>query len=323
MSTGIYLDFEKPVIELEKRIDQMREFVTDENLELTKEIRLLEHQLDRLRKETFSQLTRWQRIQLARHPMRPYADEYIQLMTTEYIALHGDRAFADDRALIGGFARIDDVPRMIIGQQKGRTTKEKLVHNFGMCHPEGYRKAMRLMRLAARFGRLVLILIDTPGAFPGIGAEERGQAEAIARNIRDMAQLETPILVVIIGEGASGGALGVGIGDRVLMLENSWYSVIGPEACAAILWKNHPNPTEKAPEAAEALRPTAQDVKEFGVIDGILPEPLGGAHRDPKKQAAIIKQEVLSHLRELMSVPVDELLRRRHEKYRRMGEFSE
>ncbi len=323
MSTGIYLDFEKPVIELEKRIDQMREFVTDENLELTKEIRLLEHQLDRLRKETFSQLTRWQRIQLARHPMRPYADEYIQLMTTEYVALHGDRAFADDRALIGGFAKIDDVPIMIIGQQKGRTTKEKLVHNFGMCHPEGYRKAMRLMRLAARFGRPVLILIDTPGAFPGIGAEERGQAEAIARNIRDMAQLETPILVVIIGEGASGGALGVGIGDRVLMLENSWYSVIGPEACAAILWKNHPNPTEKAPEAAEALRPTAQDVKEFGVIDDILPEPPGGAHRDPKKQAAIIKQAVLSHLRELMSVPVDELLRRRHDKYRKIGEFSE
>lgn len=323
MGTGIYLDFEKPVIELEKRIDQMREFATDENLELAKEIHLLEHKLDVLRKETFSQLTRWQRIQLARHPMRPYVDEYIQLMTTDFIALHGDRTFADDRALIGGFAKIDDLSIMVIGQQKGRTTKEKLAHNFGMCHPEGYRKAMRLMRLAARFGRPVLILVDTPGAFPGIGAEERGQAEAIARNIRDMAQLEIPILVVVIGEGASGGALGIGIGDRVLMLENSWYSVISPEACAAILWKDHPNPTEKAPDAAEALRPTARDVKEFGIIDAVLPEPLGGAHHDPQKQAAIIKKAALSHFHELRPMPVDQLLRRRHEKYRRMGEFSE
>ena len=323
MGTGMYIDFEKPVIELEKRIDQMREFATDENIDLTKEIRLLERKLDQLRKETFSQLTRWQRIQLARHPLRPYAAEYIELMTTDYIPLHGDRAFADDRALIGGFAKIDGLPIMVIGQQKGRTTKDKIAHNFGMCHPEGYRKALRLMQLAARFGRPILILIDTPGAFPGIGAEERGQAEAIARNIRDMAQLETPVIVVVIGEGASGGALGVGIGDRVLMLENSWYSVIGPEACAAILWKDHPNPTEKAPEAAEALRPTAGDVKEFGIIDDVLPEPLGGAHRDPKAQAEIIKRAVIPHFRELNSLAADELLRLRHNKYRRIGKFAE
>jgi len=323
MGTGIYLDFEKPVIELEKRIDQMREFATDENVELTKEIHLLEHKLQRLRQDTFSKLTRWQRIQLARHPMRPYADEYIKLMTTDFIALHGDRAFSDDRALIGGFARIDDLVILILGQQKGRTTKQKLVHNFGMCHPEGYRKALRLMEIASRFGRPIIILIDTPGAFPGIGAEERGQAEAIARNIRDMAALEVPIVVVIIGEGASGGALGIGIGDRILMLENSWYSVISPEGCAAILWKNHPNPVQKAPEAAEALRPTAQDLRDFGIIDDILPEPLGGAHRDPEEQTRIIKQAVLSHLRELMGLPGAELRRRRNEKYRKIGEFAE
>jgi acetyl-CoA carboxylase carboxyl transferase subunit alpha len=323
MNTGLYIDFEKPVIELEKRIDEMRELATDENLELGREIRLLEHKLKKLREETFSRLTRWQRIQLARHPLRPYAAEYIELMTTDYIALHGDRAFADDRALIGGFAKLDELPVMVIGQQKGRTTKEKLAHNFGMCHPEGYRKALRLMRLAARFGRPILILIDTPGAFPGIGAEERGQAEAIARNIRDMAQLETPIVVVVIGEGASGGALGVGIGDRVLMLENSWYSVIGPEACAAILWKDHPNPVEKAPDAAEALRPTAQDVKEFGIIDDVLAEPLGGAHRDPETQALTIKKAVLARFQELSALPVVELIRQRHEKYRKMGKFSE
>jgi acetyl-CoA carboxylase carboxyl transferase subunit alpha len=323
MGTGIYLDFEKPVIELEKRIDQMREFATDENVELTKEIHLLEHKLKRLRQDTFSKLTRWQRIQLARHPMRPYAEEYIELMTTDYIALYGDRSYADDRALIGGFAKIDDLAVLILGQQKGRTTKQKLVHNFGMCHPEGYRKALRLMEIAGRFGRPIIILIDTPGAFPGIGAEERGQAEAIARNIRDMAALEVPILAVIIGEGASGGALGIGIGDRVLMLENSWYSVISPEGCAAILWKDHPNPVQKAPEAAEALQPTAQDLKDFGIIEEILPEPIGGAHRDPEEQSRIIKQAVLSHLRELMSLSGEELRRRRHEKYRRIGKFVE
>jgi len=323
MGTGIYLDFEKPVIELEKRIDQMREFASDENLELTKEIRLLEHKLDRLRRETFSKLSRWQRIQLARHPMRPYAAEYIELITEDYIALYGDRAYRDDRALIGGFAKIDDMRVLIIGQQKGRTTKQKLAHNFGMCHPEGYRKAIRLMDLAGRFGRPIIILIDTPGAFPGIEAEERGQAEAIARNIRDMAALPVPIVVVIIGEGASGGALGIGIGDRVLMLENSWYSVISPEGCAAILWKDHPTPVQKAPDAAEALRPTAPDLMEFGIVDDILPEPLGGAHRDPEEQGRVIKRAVLDQVRELQSWPVPELIRKRHEKYRRMGPFTE
>jgi len=323
VATGMYLDFEKPVIELEKRIDEMREFATDENVELTREIRLLELKLEKLRRETFSSLTRWQRIQLARHPLRPAASEYIELMTEDYIALHGDRAFRDDRALIGGFAKLDRVQLMIIGQQKGRTTKQKLHHNFGMCHPEGYRKALRLMELSARFGRPIVILIDTPGAFPGVDAEERGQAEAIARNIRDMAALEVPIVVVIIGEGASGGALGVGIGDRILMLENSWYSVISPEGCAAILWKDHPNPLQMVADAAEALKPTAQDLKEFGIADAVLPEPLGGAHRDPEEQARIVKGALLAQLRELMALPVNELLHRRHKKYRRMGPFAE
>ncbi len=323
MATGIYLDFEKPVIELEKRIDEMREFASDENLELTREIRLLEHKLKKLRQDTFSQLTRWQRIQLARHPMRPCADEYIELIIDDYIALHGDRGFADDKAMIGGLGRIDDKPVLILGQQKGRTTKQKLLHNFGMCHPEGYRKAMRLMNLADRFGRPVVILIDTPGAFPGIEAEERGQAEAIAQNIRDMAALSVPVVCLIIGEGASGGALGVGIGDRVLMLENSWYSVISPEGCAAILWKDHPTPVQKAPEAAEALRPTAQDLKEFGIIDEILPEPLGGAHRNPEEQAKTIKRALLTHLGELSALPPAELQQRRHRKYREIGHFAE
>jgi len=323
MGAGIYLDFEKPVIELEKRIDQMRELASDENLELAKEIRLLEHKLEKLRQDTFSRLTRWQRVQLARHPLRPCTAEYIKLMTTDYIALHGDRTFSDDRALIGGFAKIDSLPVLILGQQKGRTTKQKLTHNFGMCHPEGYRKALRLMEIAARCGRPIVILIDTPGAFPGIGAEERGQAEAIARNIRDMAALDVPIVVVIVGEGASGGALGIGIGDRILMLENSWYSVISPEGCAAILWKDHPNPIQKAPEAAEALQPTAQDLKESGIIDDILPEPQGGAHRHPEAQSRIVKHAVLSHVRELMAWPTTVLLKKRHEKYRRMGKFTE
>lgn len=323
MGSGIYLDFEKPVIELEKRIDEMREFATDENLELTKEIRVLEHKLERLRRETFSGLTRWQRVQLARHPMRPYAAEYIDLIFVDYLALHGDRTYGDDRALIGGLAKINELPVLVLGQQKGRTTKEKLAHNFGMCHPEGYRKALRLMELAARYGRPIVILIDTPGAFPGIEAEKRGQAEAIARNIREMATFEVPIVVVIIGEGASGGALGLGIGDRVIMLENSWYSVISPEGCAAILWKNHPTPVQKAPEAAEALRPSAKDLMEMGIIDEVLPEPLGGAHRDPEKQAQIIKKAILAHLRELSKYSPTELLTGRRDKYRRMGAFVE
>jgi len=323
MAIGMYLDFEKPVIELEKRIDQMREFATDENVELTREIRLLELKLEKLRRETFSSLTRWQRVQLARHPLRPTAAEYFELMTENYVALHGDRTFSDDRALIGGFAKIDGLHVLMLGQQKGRTTKQKLHHNFGMCHPDGYRKALRLMELAARYGRPIVILVDTPGAFPGIGAEERGQAEAIAHNIRDMAALEVPIIVMIIGEGASGGALGIGIGDRVLMLENSWYSVISPEGCAAILWKDHPNPLQMAPEAAEALQPTAQDLKEFGIADVVLPEPLGGAHRDPEEQARIVKGAVVAHLRELLGWPASELIRRRHEKYRRIGPYAE
>ncbi len=318
-----YLEFEKPLVELEERIKSLRESSGGDDASPNGEIQQLEDELKTRREAIFSQLTRWQRIQLARHPQRPYAEDYLELIAERYIPLHGDRGYADDRALIGGFATISGIPLMVIGQQKGRSTKEKLSRNFGMCHPEGYRKAMRLMHLAERYGRPVLILIDTPGAFPGIGAEERGQAEAIARNIRDMAMLRTPIVIVVIGEGASGGALGIGIGDRILMLENSWYSVISPEACAAILWKNHPNPIEKAPDAAEALKPCATDVNAFGVIDSVLPEPLGGAHRDPERQAEIITEAVVREIQALIQLPLANLLQQRHAKFRTMGEYRE
>jgi acetyl-CoA carboxylase carboxyl transferase subunit alpha len=321
MGPGTYLDFEKPVLELEARIRDMRAFADDENFELSKEIRLLEGKLDKLTRETFSSLTRWQRVQLARHPLRPYSLDYIEKMTTGFLALHGDRAFGDDRALIGGTALLGDWPVMVLGQQKGRSTKEKLANNFGMCHPEGYRKALRLMTLAAKFGRPIIILIDTPGAFPGIGAEERGQAEAIARNLRETSLLAAPVVIAIIGEGASGGALGVGLGDRVLMLENSWYSVISPEGCAAILWREEG--ASNAPRAAEALRLAADDLIELGVVDQVIPEPLGGAHRDPAQAAALLKAVILDCLVELGELNPEDLIARRRAKYRQMGVCSE
>jgi acetyl-CoA carboxylase carboxyl transferase subunit alpha len=321
MATSTYLEFEKPVMELEARIRDMRAFADDENVELTKEIRLLERKLDKLKRETFSSLTRWQRVQLARHPLRPYSSDYIEKMTTSFLSLHGDRGFGDDRALIGGPAILGDRPVMIIGQQKGRTTKEKLANNFGMCHPEGYRKALRLMSMAAKYGRPIVILIDTPGAFPGIGAEERGQAEAIARNLREMSLLSVPVIIAIIGEGASGGALGIGLGDRILMMENAWYSVISPEGCAAILWREQG--AANAPKAAEALRVAADDLIELGIVDQIVPEPLGGAHRDPAEAAAILKAVLLDSLVELSQYDPEELIARRRTKYRQMGVFAE
>ncbi len=322
---GPFLDFEKPIYELEKRINDLKELSGHqgddslEGLELTREIAALEQKLDRLAQEIYSKLTRWQRVQLARHPRRPCTLDFVSLMCTDFVELHGDRGFADDKAMVGGFAKMDGKPVMVVGQQKGKDTKQKLYRNFGMTHPEGYRKALRLMQLASRFGKPVVVLVDTPGAFPGIGAEERGQAEAIARNLREMTRIEVPIIINIIGEGASGGALGIGVGDRVFMLENAWYSVISPEGCAAILWRD----SAKASEAAEALKLSAPDLMRLKVIDKIIPEPSGGAHRDPKEQAHILKTEILSALNELEQLKPAELIDKRIAKFRVMGEYIE
>jgi acetyl-CoA carboxylase carboxyl transferase subunit alpha len=321
MGPGTYLEFEKPVLELEARIRDMREFASGENVELSGEILLLERKLDRLRRDTFSSLTRWQRVQLARHPLRPYVLDYVEKMTTGYMSLHGDRAYGDDRAMVTGPAVIGDRPVMIIGQQKGRTTKEKLAHNFGMAHPEGYRKALRMMKMAAKSGRPIVILIDTPGAFPGVEAEERGQAEAIARNLREMSLLPVPIVMAVVGEGASGGALGIGVGDALLMMENAWYSVISPEGCASILWPGEA--AVNAPRAAEALKVTADDLDDFGLVDRIVPEPLGGAHRDPDEAARLLRAAILEYLVDLGRLPVDELLARRRAKYRSVGVYDD
>jgi len=323
-----YLDFEKPIIELDRKIKEMKELATAENIELSKEIELLEKKRNRLRKDVYSNLSRWQRIQLARHPLRPYSLDLIKLIFTDFIELHGDRYFADDKAIIGGFAKIGDDKVVILGQQKGRDTKQRQYRNFGMCHPEGYRKALRLMKLAEKFGIPIVIFVDTPWAFPGIGAEERGQAEAIARNLREMAVIEVPIIVVIISEGASGGALGIGLGDRIYMLENSWYSVISPEGCAAILWKvdatTDPAKLEaNRKQAAESLKPVAKDLEALSIIDKIIEEPPGGAHLEYKGTAENIKAELLIALTELKSYSAEELCNKRLEKYRKMGVYKE
>jgi len=316
---GFVLDFEKPIVELERRIQEMRDLSDSQNLELREEIERLEAKAQKLRKEIYSKLTRWQRVQLARHPMRPYTLDYIERMCDDFFELHGDRAFGDDPAIVAGVGHINGRAVTIVGHQKGRDTKQKLHRNFGMPHPEGYRKALRVMQLGAKFGRPVVSLVDTPGAYPGIGAEERGQAEAIARNLYEMSRLPVPILVVIIGEGASGGALGIGVGDRVLMMENTWYSVISPEGCAAILWRD----AAKAPQAAEAMKLTPKDLLEMGVIDDIIPEPLGGAHHDPDGAAQVLKDTIFRELESLSSVPPEELVRRRIEKYAKMGFWRE
>ncbi len=318
MADGSYLEFEKPIAELEKKISDMKDFSAG-NIELSSEIASLQQKLERLREEIYSNLDRWQRVQISRHPRRPYTLDYITHMTTEFIELHGDRGFADDKAMVGGWARIDGQPVMMIGQQKGRDTKQKLYRNFGMAHPEGYRKARRLFFLAQKFNVPIVVLIDTPGAFPGIGAEERGQAEAIAKNIEEMFRLTVPVVVVIIGEGASGGALGIGIGDKVFMLQHSWYSVISPEGCAAILWRD----AAKAPEAAEALKPVAEDLLNLGIVDKVIEEPAAGAHNDHVGAATILKGEIQQALTELLALSKDELLRRRLEKYRKMGQYLE
>jgi acetyl-CoA carboxylase carboxyl transferase subunit alpha len=318
METG-WLEFEKPIIELEQKIDDLRAFADKENLEFTEELRRLESRAQKLRDEVYSSLTSWQRVQIARHPRRPYTQDYVPRLFTDFVELSGDRRFGEDRAILGGIARFEGRPVVVIGHQKGRNTKENLLRNFGMPHPEGYRKALRLMRLAEKFRNPIVTFIDTPGAFPGIGAEERGQAEAIAYNLLVMASLRVPILVLVIGEGGSGGALALALGDEVLMLENAIYSVISPEGCAAILWKDQ----GKAQEAAEALRLTAPDLMSFGVISRIVPEPLGGAHRSIEVITETLRGEIRTSLDRLTTLPVDELLRRRHQTYLGMGTVTE
>lgn len=310
------LDFEKPILELELKIAELKSLALDGSIDLSGEIKTLEARLEKVRKEVFESLTSWQKVQIARHPKRPYTIDYIQMMTADFIEIHGDRMFQDDKALIGGFARIDGEKVLILGHQKGRDTKENLMRNFGSAHPEGYRKAMRLMELAEKFNIPIIALIDTPGAYPGIGAEERGQAGAIAYNLREMMTLKTPIVVIVIGEGGSGGALGIGIGDRVYVMENAYYSVISPEGCAAILWKDR----LKAPEAAEVLKLTAKDLIGLGIIDGEIPEPLGGAHRDPEKAVQEVKKCIKKALKELKGISIDKLLEKRYEKFRKIGD---
>ncbi len=316
---GYTLEFERPILELQAKIQELKQLAQDERADFAAEIVRLERKGARLQGEVFAHLTAWQRAQIARHPSRPYSLDYVRLMLTDFLELHGDRGYADDRAIVGGLARLDGMPLVVIGQQKGRDTKEKLMRNFAMAHPEGYRKALRLMRLAEKFRRPILTLVDTPGAYPGIGAEERGQAEAIARNLREMAHLPVPVVVAIVGEGGSGGALGLAVGDRVLMLEYAIYSVISPEGCASILWRD----PAKAPEAAAAMRITATDLQRLGLIDGIVPEPVGGAHRNHSEMVANLKEAVVEAFRELRQVPTDALLEQRYQKFRRMGVFEE
>jgi acetyl-CoA carboxylase carboxyl transferase subunit alpha len=314
-----YLDFEKPLIDLEREIEHLRRFSSGRQVHFDEHLRNLEEKLRRLQREIFSNLTSWQITQLARHIDRPKTSHYIQYIFENFIELHGDRNFGDDPAIVGGMSKFNGRSVVLIGHQKGADAKEMAYRNFGMPHPEGYRKALRLMQLAEVFQKPILTMIDTPGAFPGVGAEERGQAEAIARNLRSMMMLQTPIITTVIGEGGSGGALAIGIADRVLMLEYSIYSVISPEGCAAILWKDG----GKGKVAAESLKLTASDLNRLGVIDEVVKEPLGGAHRDPKKTAADLKEAVERHLRELERMDKRELLKTRYEKFRRMGIFIE
>jgi len=310
------LDFEKPIVELEKKVEEMRKYA--DSLDIADEIREMEEKVQSLRKTVFGNLTRWQKVQLARHPDRPYTLDYIEMMTTEFLELHGDRNFSDDKAIVGGFARLADIPVMIVGHQKGRDTKSNVYRNFGMPNPEGYRKALRLMRLAAKFHRPVITMLDTPGAFPGLEAEERGQAQAIAQNLFEMSRLPVPIIVVIIGEGASGGALGIGVGDRVLMLENTWYSVISPESCSSILWRSW----DFKEQAAEALKLTAPDLLHGGIIDRIVPEPLGGAHRNPRQAADVLRDILVAELKKLQKIKPAKLVEMRVEKFAKMGEWE-
>lgn len=312
------LDFEKPLAELEARISDLKKQADERQVDLSGEIASMQQKLESMRQGTYGNLTPWQRVQISRHIARPFFLDYVRMVFTDFVELKGDRLFADDASMPGGLATIDGIRCVVIGQQKGRDMKENLLRNFGSPHPEGYRKALRLMRLAEKFRFPVVALIDTPGAYPGVGAEERHIAEAIAVNIRDMMTLRTPTISIVIGEGGSGGALGIGTADRVLMLENAYYSVISPEGCAAILWKHR----KHAPEAAQALKLCAPDLMELGLVDGVVPEPPGGAHNDPELAAANLKSAVSSELRRLAATPIDTLLRERYAKFRKMGVFE-
>jgi acetyl-CoA carboxylase carboxyl transferase subunit alpha len=313
------LDFEKPIAELEKQIREMKTLADTGSVDLADDIARLERKADKLREDVYSKLNRWQKVQLARHPNRPYSLDYIKRICPQFVELHGDRLFRDDPSIICGIGKIDSRSFVIVGQQKGRGTKDNLYRNFGMPHPEGYRKALRVMKLGAKFRLPIVTLVDTPGAYPGLGAEERGQAEAIARNLFEMASLPVPIIAIVIGEGGSGGALALSLADRILMFEYSIYSVISPEGCASILYRD----AQQAPKAAEALKLTSHDLLELGVIDGIIPEPLGGAHRNVDEMAEILKKGILSHIESLMAEPMDTLLEQRVEKYQKIGVWKE
>jgi acetyl-CoA carboxylase carboxyl transferase subunit alpha len=316
MAKGV-LEFEKPIIELELKINEMKQY--SDQVDIKDEIKKLERKVLKLKENIYSNLTRWQKVQLARHPERPYTLDYINLMTEDFIELHGDRYYRDDKSIVGGFAKLDEYKVMIIGHQKGRDTKTNVYRNFGMPNPEGYRKALRLMKLAEKFNKPVITMLDTPGAYPGMEAEQRGQAEAIAKNLFEMSRLKVPIIVVIIGEGASGGALGIGVGDRIIMLENCWYSVISPESCSSILWKTW----DFKEQAAEALKLTADDLIKLNVIDRIVPEPLGGAHTNYEMIAATLKAVLKEELKELLSLKTEKLLDLRFEKFSKMGVWEE
>ncbi|MEP2772138.1 MAG: acetyl-CoA carboxylase carboxyltransferase subunit alpha [Fulvivirga sp.] len=313
------LDFEKPIAELEAKLDDMKRIAQDSDVDVKDAVKSLETKIKNLKKDTFHNLTRWQRVQLSRHPERPYTLDYIYEIADDFIELHGDRTVADDKAMVGGFATIDKQSYMVIGQQKGRNTKQRQERNFGMANPEGYRKALRLMKLAEKFNKPIITLIDTPGAFPGLEAEERGQGEAIARNLKEMFMLKVPVICIIIGEGASGGALGIAIGDKVMMLENTWYSVISPESCSSILWRSW----EYKEQAAEALRLTANDMLELKLIDDIVKEPLGGAHTDMKWMSKELKKTITVHTQELLKLSPQERIDKRIDKFCAMGVVSE
>ena len=312
------LDFEKPIVELEKKLDDLKRHSRGQDINIDPEVRRVQAKIEEMRRDVYSRLNAWQRVQIARHPQRPYMLDYITLAFSDYIELHGDRLFSDDKAMPCGLAQIDGIRCVVVGHQKGRDLKENLKRNFGSAHPEGYRKALRLMKLAAKFKLPIVALVDTPGAYPGVEAEERHISEAIAVNLREMMLLGVPIVAVIIGEGGSGGALGIAVADRVLMLENSYYSVISPEGCAAILWKHRSH----AREAAEAMKLTARDLKQLNLIDEVIPEPLGGAHRDHEETAKVLKAALVKHLRELGAKPAERLLSERYARFRQFGAFG-
>ncbi|MBL8012822.1 MAG: acetyl-CoA carboxylase carboxyltransferase subunit alpha [Candidatus Omnitrophica bacterium] len=316
-----FLDFEKPIVELENKLKDIKQMseAGSKKINMAPEINKLEQKLQKMKEDVYKNLSAWQRVQIARHPHRPYTLDYIRMITTDFMELRGDRLFADDLALIGGFATIEGRRVMAMGHQKGRDTKENVMRNFGCAHPEGYRKAIRLMRLAGKFRVPIVVFIDTPGAYPGVGAEERGQAQAIAENLRDMLDIDSPIIATVIGEGGSGGALGIGVADKVLILQNAYYSVISPEGCASILWRS----ALKASEAAEALKLTGEDLVKFGIVDEIIPEPPGGAHRAPEQVAEALTKSIVKYIDELSVLPPEKLKDKRYNKYRSIGEFNE